>query len=208
MRRVLGVLIGLTLFVGVAAPALAVERQTKAQSLNAFWYLNEPTGSNSWRQTTWYVGAFRSTGASGGTFSDLYQAVDNCRNTRRGVQCSPVSFSIGFKEPTREEFFVDTTRLDTGWIDATYDLQSYDALGRSVGRPVPTHIRADFAGEGEIQRFRESFVYEDEHFIFKFTYHSYFRLAEAVALIDGASIGETYDAYMSLSTSTESKRKH
>jgi hypothetical protein len=121
--------------------------------------------------------------------------------------CTNESFAVGYKELTRAEFFIDETRLNTGFIDATYDLATYDEKGGPAGDPVPTHIRADFEGEGPIDRTKVTEVYEDENFIWKFTFHGFFRLAEAHGWIDGVDIGETYDAYMSLSTSAETKRK-
>ena len=205
MRKVLGILIGLAVLLGAMTPAIAIERKAKSQSLNAFWYSTEQLGPNTFRNTVWYVGAFR---YKGGTFSDLYEAVDLCRNTRRGLVCESESFAVGYKELTREEFYIEETRLDSGWIDATYSLQTYDKTGGPTGPGVPTHIRADFTGLGEVERYKDSFVYEDEHRIFKFTFHNFFRLGEAEGWINGAPLGETYDAYLSLSTSTESVRKH
>lgn len=205
-RRSLGILLGVFLLVGLVSPALAVERQTKSKSLNAFWYSYETLAPSAYRQTTWYVGAFVSSGRFGGTWSDLYQSVDLCRVTRRGPVCENESFAIGIKELTKEEFFLDERRLETGWIDATYNLETYDASGRP-GPAVPTHILATFEGVGPIESSKETFVYEDENFIFRFTFQGFFRTAESYGWIDGVSIGETYDAYMSLSTSTEQKRK-
>lgn len=207
MRRMLGVLLGVGLLLSMAAPAGAIERVSKAQSLNAFWYDNDWHSSKAYTRTTWYVGAFRSTGRYGGTFSDLYRSVDECKVTRRGEICTPVSFEVGYKDLTRDEFYIEPTRLDDGFIDATYDLQSYDATGNPVGTPTPTHVRAEFEGIGEIQRYRDKFVYEDSHFIFTFEFRNFFRMGEAYGWIDGNSIGETYDAYLSLSTNAESKRK-
>ncbi|MEX2457752.1 MAG: hypothetical protein WD770_02055 [Actinomycetota bacterium] len=208
-RRVLGILLGVLLLVGLVSPALAVERQTRSRSLNAFWYSYETLGPNTFRQTTWYVGAFASSGRFGGTWSDLYQSVDLCRETRRGTVCENEYFAIGFKELTRDEFFIDERRLATGWIDATYDLETYHAYSGEPepGPAVPTHILATFEGVGPIETSKETFVYEDENFIFRFTFQGAFRTAESYGWIDGVSIGETYDAYMSLSTSTEQKQK-
>jgi hypothetical protein len=206
-RRIIGILLGVFLLVGLVSPALAAERKTRSRSLNAFWYQTETLGPRTFRQTTWYVGAFASSGRFGGTWSDLYQSVDLCRETRRGTWCENEYYAVGFKELTKDEFYIDEQRLETGWIEATYDLQTYDPNTGEPGPPVPTHILATFEGVGPIEVNKETFVYEDENFIFRFTFHGAFRTAESHGWIDGVDIGETYDAYMSLSTSTETKRK-
>jgi hypothetical protein len=203
----LGVLLGVGLLMSMASPAGAIERVSKAQSLNAFWYSSVTTGPKSFQQTTWYVGAFHTTGRYGGTFSDLYRSVDNCRSTKRGTICTPVSFDVGYKELTKDEFYIDQTRLESGWIEATYDLQSYDATGNPVGVAYPTHILAQLEGTGDIERYHDKYVYEDSHFVFTFEFRNFFRTGEAHGWIDGVDIGETYEAYLSLNTNAESKRK-
>jgi hypothetical protein len=201
MRKVAILALAIALLAVAAGPAQA-SKPTKTKSAdvsaNAFWYTTEWLSETSYRSRVWYVGVYQS---SEGTFSDLYFDSSICEVTPPEDTCTSESSRYGFSDLTGQTFTIDAKGLTTAHIDAVYDLQEYDADFNPVGDPVATHIVTDWTGVGSLSREKSSYSLHTPCGVIRYKSNGVSRSAEATGSIDGADLGETYDAYLSTGTS-------
>jgi hypothetical protein len=199
MRKVAILTFAIALLAVAASPAQA-NKPTKSADLsaNAFWYTTETLSATSYRSTVWYVGVYQS---REGTFSDLYFDSSICEVTPPEDTCTSEASRYGFSDLTGDTFTIDAKGLTTAHIDAVYDLQEYDADFNPVGDPVATHIVTDWTGEGSLSREKSSYSLHTPCGVIRYKSNGVSRSAEATGSIDGADLGETYDAYLSTGTS-------
>ncbi len=195
MRKLGLLFIGVLLALGVAVPGNAAKptrTKTASSSANAFWYFTETPARNTVVNRVWYVGVFASTD---GIFSDLYEDVETCVTHGRRTDCT-YSSRYGFSDLSDGVFTIDADRLTVAHLEGTYNLETYDENGNLVDSE-PTAIVADWEGVGEIQSSSGRSTYCDPYFCFRTTFTNSFRTAEATGTVNGADLGETYDAYLS-----------
>jgi hypothetical protein len=201
MRKVAILALAIALLAVAAGPAQA-SKPTKTKSAdvsaNAFWYTTEWLSETSYRSRVWYVGVYQS---SEGTFSDLYFDSSICEVTPPEDTCTSEASRYGFSDLTGQTFTIDAKGLTTAHIDAVYDLQEYDADFNPVGDPVATHIVTDWTGVGSLSREKSSYSLHTPCGVIRYKSNGLSRSAEATGSIDGADLGETYDAYLSTGTS-------
>ena len=200
MRKLAILALAIAMLTFAAGPAQASKptktRSTNA-SANAFWYSTESISATSYRSTVWYVGVYQS---SEGTFSDLYVDTLICEVTPPEDTCTSESSRYGFSDLARQTFTIDES-LTSSHLDAVYDLQEYDADFNPVGDPVATHIVADWTGIGSLYREKSSYSVHTPCGVLRYTSQGVNRSAEATGSVDGADLGETYDAYLATGTS-------
>ncbi len=202
MRRVIVIAVALAAMLAIASPAHAgkpVKTTTNSASANAFWYSFEEVSRNTYRETVWYVGVYSD---DYGTFSDLYRTTTTCRVSGGGQRCTE-DFAYGYAEGAAFSMGAD---LESAHLDGTYVLEVYDGRRHSTGETQTVRAIADWEGTGEVQTSGGSFSYRDEFISIRGSFDDAFRTAEAYATVGGVSLGETYDAYLSSSTSTTVER--
>lgn len=205
MRKVSVLILGFALTMGIAAPAQAAKptrTTSQSASANAFWYTTEQPSRNTYRTTVWYVGVYQSTD---GTWSDLYSDVTTCRITPRGERCES-EFLFGFSDLSAGVFTMDASGLTAAHLENTYLVDTYDARGSLTAGSVPVSVVADWTGVGDVFRNGGRFSYCDSFICIRGTFDDAYRSAEATGSIDGAALGETYDAWLSSSTSRTIER--
>ena len=205
MRRSILLVLASSLVLALGAPAEAAKptRTTyDAVNANAFWYFEEQVSANTVKRTTWYVGVSQS---SEGTWSDLYVDTSTCTVGRRGERCTYESL-FGFTDLSGGTFTIDEDGLTGAHLEETYLLQSWENGEPTEG--VPTTIVADWTGVGELQENSGRSSYCDNFWCSRSTWDEASRSAEAVGVVNGEELGETYDAYLSSyhSVTTESPR--
>lgn len=194
MRRLLALLVGATLAASIALPATAkkpVRDGYESVSANAFWYTNENLGGGSTRTTVWYVGVYKS-GID--VFADLYEDVYVCDAAEN---CTTESSRFGYSDLSDGTFTIDSADLTAAHIDAVFDLQAYDENWEPVGDPEPTHIVADWTGDGDLMKGRGSFTWKQKCFSYRERFRDASRSAEATGMVGTMDLGETYDAWLS-----------
>jgi hypothetical protein len=202
MRKIAILAFAIALLALAAGPAQA-SKPTKTKSTNvsanAFWYTTEWLSETSYRSTVWYVGVYQSTE---GTFSDLYFDSSICEvTTPPDDECTFESSRYGFGDLAGQAFTIDARNLESAHLDAVYDLQEYDADFNPIGDPVATHIVTDWTGVGSLSREKSSYSLHTPCGVIRYKSNGLSRSAEATGSIDGADLGETYDAYLSTGTS-------
>ena len=200
--RKLGVLfIGVVLALGVAVPSIAgppTRNKYASSSANAFWNSTETPARNTVVYRTWYVGVYAS---SDGIWSDLYEDVQTCVTHGRRTNCTYTS-RYGFSDLSDGVFTVDPDGLTAAHLEGTYNLELYDENGNLVSSE-PTAIVADWTGIGEIQSSSGRSTYCDPYACYRTTFSDSYRSAEATGTVNGADLGETYDAWISDGAFTE-----
>lgn len=184
--------------VALGAPAHAakpVKTTYHSASANAFWYFSEELAGNTFRETVWYIGVYRD---DYGTFSDLYRTTTTCRRTR----CTS-DYAFGYTDAVN---FTMAPDLSSAHLEGTYVLELFDGGRRPTGGTQTVDAVADFTGVGDLQTNGGSYTYRDDFVSIRATFDDAFRAAEAEGWIDGDSLGETYDAYLSSSSSTTVER--
>lgn len=195
MRKLGLLFIGVVLALGVVAPSVAAPpTKTKyaSSSANAFWHFTETPSRNTVVNRTWYVGVFSS---SDGIWSDLYEDVETCVTHGRRTNCTYTS-RYGFSDLSDGVFTIDASGLTVAHLEGTYNLETYDENWNVVSSE-PTAIVADWEGLGDIEESSGRSTYCDPYFCFRTTFTNSFRYAEATGTVNGADLGETYDAYLS-----------
>ncbi|MFY9586225.1 MAG: hypothetical protein WAT66_02080 [Actinomycetota bacterium] len=205
MRKLGLLFIGVVLALGVIAPANAAKptrTQSANSSANAFWYFTDSPARNTVRNTVWYVGVFAS---NDGIWSDLYQDVETCVTRGHRTTCTYTS-RYGFSDLSDGVFTIDADGLTVAHVEGTYNLETYDENGNLVSSD-PTAIVADFEGIGEIFQNSGRSTYCDQFICFRTTFTDASRSAAATGTVNGADLGETYDAYLSSGASREVVRE-
>jgi hypothetical protein len=205
MRKIGLLFIGLVVALGVVAPSVAApptRTTSESASANAFWYFTEHPNSRTTVNRTWYVGVFVD---QYGTFSDLYEDVETCVTRGRRTNCT-YSSRYGFSDLSDGVFTIDREGLTESHLEATYNLERYDDNGNLVDSE-PVAIVADWEGIGDIQTSSGKSTYCDPYFCFRSTFTNSFRSAEATGTVNGADLGETYDAYLSDGASRDVERQ-
>jgi hypothetical protein len=188
----------LAVAVGPAQAGKPTRIKSANASANAFWYSTEALSPTSYRITVWYVGVYQS---SEGTFSDLYVDSSICEVTPPEDTCVPESSRYGFSDLVGQTFTIDAKSLTSSHLDASYDLQEYDADWNPVGDPVATHIVTDWTGIGALYREKSSYSVHTPCGVVRYTSKGLNRSAEATGSVEGTDLGETYDAYLATGTS-------
>ena len=206
MRRIILLALASSFVLALGGPADAAKPTRTVHdsvSANAFWYFEEQPARNTIVRTTWYVGVYSSTD---GTWSDLYVDTSTCTIGRRGETCTYES-RFGFSDLSGGSFSIDADGLTSAHLEETYLLQSWDEKGEATDA-VPTTIVADWTGVGQIEENSGRSSYCDNFWCSRSTWDEASRSAEAVGVVDGDDLGETYDAYLSRyhSVTTESPR--
>jgi hypothetical protein len=183
----------LAVAVGPAEAGKPIRTRSANLSANAFWYSIETISPTSYRSSVWYVGVYQS---SEETFSDLYFDTSICEVTPPEDTCTPESSRYGFSDLSGQTFTIDAKSLSASHLDATYDLQEYDADFNPVGDPVATHIVTDWTGIGSLFREKSSYSVQTPCGLVRYTSKGVNRSAEATGSVDGLDLGETYDAYL------------
>jgi hypothetical protein len=200
VRKAITVLSVVIALVMLAPPAGATPPVTRSKMTTAesFWHFDQPTGPNSFTETTWYVGVFVSTDGGAFLYSDLYQDVESCTTDQAGnVSCTQVSSKYGdsnLSGPT-DAFTMDFTNLSTASLDGTYQLQSYDQNGNPVGSPETDRIVATWTGTGPIIKSHSKFSFHQRCIHFQATDKGKTRAASASGTLKGSSLGSTTDTF-------------
>jgi hypothetical protein len=203
MRRIAAVLIGAACLIGLAIPAgAAPPEDEKSAVLNVYWTTRESTGEHTFRQTTWYVGAYVSSEYA--TSSDGYQQVDNCVVLdRRHYRCQQESFKVGYSDlrGPGEYFTIDTQNLDYATLRGLYPLQAYDDNGNPIGPVEWTVITADVTGEGELSSSQESYTHKEGTCRYRTTTTTLERGFVAAGTVNGVELQPTRDGFLNYSES-------
>ena len=206
MRRIAAVLIGAACLVGLAIPAgAAPPEDEKSAVVNVYWTIREKTGDRTFRQTTWYVGAYVS--SEYGASSDGYQDVSNCVFLdRRHYRCRQESFKIGYSNLDRpgEYFTIDAQNLDYATLGGLYPLQSYDDNGFPTGPIEWTVITADITGKGELRSSTDTYTHRDGDCRYRTTTSTLERGFVAGGTVNGMELPPTTDGFMNYSESRTS----
>lgn len=202
MRRIAAVLLGATFLVGLAIPAGAATEDEKSAVLNVYWTSRESTGQYTFRQTTWYVGAYVSSEYP--TSSDGYQSVDNCVFLdRRHYRCRQESFKVGYSDlkGPGEYFTIDPNNLDYATLRGLYPLQSYDQNGNPTGPIEWTVITADVTGVGPLDSSRDTYTHHEGDCRYRTTTDNLERGFVADGTVNGVALEPTKEGFMSYSES-------
>jgi len=203
MRRIAAVVIGATCFVALAAPAQAVTETSRSAVVNVYWNTREPLTSNTYRQTTWYVGAYVDT--EYGISSDGYQQVSTCVVLdRRQVRCRQDSFKVGYSHLNGqgEYFKIDGDTLTYANLRGVYPLQTMDENGDPVWPVEWTVITADLTGVGDLTRSRDTYSHHSRECFTRTTSDSAQRDFDAIGTLNGDPLGHTSTGILSSSKST------
>lgn len=206
MRKVLAVLIGASLLVpfgAIAANAAKPSRYTST-SFNAYWDTRRKIDNDTYLRIEWYSGVYDS--GEGNQWSDLYKDVERCDKRVGHDRCHQKTWWYDSIDNFGTGGFTVDRRLDTGHLDATYRLVSYDHGGRTlVG---VTSVSVDLVGVGDLNKTRYS--YTDQEGCSKYTYsgRSESRSATATGTYTigdaaPANFGSTDNANMSAGTNVE-----
>lgn len=203
MRRIAAVLIGAACLVGLAIPAGASPPENeKSAVLNVYWITREPTGERTFRQTTWYVGAYVSD--EYGTTSDGYQDISNCiLLDRRNYRCRQESFKVGYSNLRRpgEYFTIDTQNLDYSTLRGLYPLQAYDEDGDPIGPVEWTVITADVTGQGELSSSQDTYTHKEGKCRYRTTTTTLERGFVAAGTVNGVELEPTRTGFLNYSES-------
>ena len=190
--------ISILTLIGIAAgPAQADRYSYKSLTAQAFWYTEEPTGAHSFTETIWYVGVYRT--EEQGTFSDLYQEVDDCVVRQNGKEhCTQVSFKVGYTDLSGagDVFRVTDRSLASAHLEATYRLRTYDENGNPIGDAEPYHAVTDWTGNGELNSSYETYTFEDNCYRISSTTKGQSRPSIATGSLNAANLGSTDDAFI------------
>lgn len=202
MRRIIRlalVIPTIALLTGLASPAQADQPiRSHTTTANAFWHSQEPTGPNSYTETTWYVGVFASTDGGTFLFSDLYQDVEACVVDQNGnAACTELSSKYGDTDLTGpgDAFTMDLTNLTSAHLDGTYQVQSFDQSGNPVGSPETEHIVADWTATGPLTKSHSKFSFHSKCIHFTATTKGQMRPADATGTRNGTDLGTTSDTF-------------
>ncbi|HEX9235889.1 MAG TPA: hypothetical protein VF972_06390 [Actinomycetota bacterium] len=203
MRRIFAVVLGAASLLAFAMPAGATTQSGTSSVINVYWVTKVPLGSNSYQQTTWYVGAY--TDSQYGTSSDGYQEVDTCVfKDRRHVRCRQDSYMVGYTDLSRqgEYFNIDTQNLDYANLRGLYGLQAYDSNGNPTGSPQWTVITADVTGVGDVTQTTSKDIYHSGSCHSVSTYTEKDRPFSATGSENGTDLGTTKQGYFSVTSYT------
>ena len=189
----------LTFLTGLASPAQAKKPiKSHMTTAEAFWHSQQPTGPNSFTETTWYVGVFATTDGGTFLFSDLYQDVEACTVDPNGnTSCTEVSSKYGDTDLTGpgDSFTMDLTNLTSAHLDGTYQVQPFDQNGNPVGSPESEHIVADWTATGPITKSHSKFSFHTKCVHFTATTKGRMRPADATGTRNGIDLGTTSDTF-------------
>lgn len=195
MRRLTAILLGAILVLSLGGPAGAAKPEKfrwDNAGLNAFWYSTKDLKGRAYKEIVWYVGVYQSTDW---VFSDLYKSVARCERRPGRDRCRLVRWSEGFSDLEGATFDVDRN-LSNGILKEKYRLTTYDRRGERVNR-FRARIVAELEGVGDLYRERDSYRSGSGCTQFRYEFRGAYRDAEATATINGNSLGETHDAWMS-----------
>jgi hypothetical protein len=185
MRRVLTIVLGISLLIPFGAAATAASQRYQNLNINAFWNSKQKIDADTYLRTTWYQGVWGS--AEEGFGSDLYRDVERCiRQDGGGVRCRRISEWYGdLRNPDEGAFSVDK-KLTSGSMEGTYRLRSRDS-GGSVLVGV-AHIETSLVGTGALAHGRSTYTDHEGCIVYK--YGGKWRSRNAVAT-GTLSIGDT-----------------
>lgn len=199
LRRYVSLILGVALLLS-SAPAGAgkpLRTRSASHSANAFWYYTESLSPTSYRTTVWYVGAYRT---EQGVWSDLYKEVVRCRERPSGGTCVSEEFLYGEKQLSEAEFEMDYQHLVAARVEATYLLTAVNRQLEAVGPALPTHVIARWTGTGNLDPTHETLTMDDGCTVNRLSFRELRRPSEAIGLLNGSDLGETYHAWLSSST--------
>ena len=202
MRAKLLSICAVLLVLCVAAPATAAKPSrynTKEASANAFWYETQQVSKNTTRSVVTYVGVYESSDGDS-AYADVYRDVETCKVTKRSEECDYTSELYGEAYLSGDEFSI-ADDLSSAHLDADFEL--YSDSGDSTGT---VHVVTDWTGIGEVDSSRETYNFHSDCFSYRQTYNSSNRSAEAEGSLDDADLGETYDAWIGISSSRSTER--
>lgn len=176
MRRLLTIVLGVSLLAPLGTAATAASQRYQSLSINAFWNSKHKIDADTYLRTTWYQGVWGN--AEEGFGSDLYRYVERCsRQDGGGFRCRRISLWSGdMRNPDQGAFSVDR-KLTTGSMEGTYPLRRR-VSGGSVLVGV-AHIVTSLVGTGPIAHGRSTYTVHEGCNVYK--YGGKWRSRDAVA---------------------------
>lgn len=159
MKRTLAVAVVTALLLSAQGNAVRAERSERTRYettwINVFWYSRERVDPGTYRQVTWYAGAYDS-GEEGGFWSDLYRSVVECEKREGRDRCHYVRRLSWYGDTHRGTFTIDR-KLSTSHLEVSYRLyrSSHGEL-ELVGR---FSVITDATGVGALAHGRNSYSY-------------------------------------------------
>lgn len=187
---------------GQTLPARAADTSTSRSGVSAggYWSKEEKLRSGSFRITSWGISVYRGNDFVEGV---AYHDVLRCKKrptpepvADRGKRVKPrpdrgcvvEESSNGTGDVTGSRFTIDIDHFNTGHLDTTFALQSYDAKGNPKGEAVPTHVVADWTGRGDVAHSEGTYNFDQGDCHRRETFVDDFREADASATFGSASL--------------------